>query len=173
MRRGKNISHIFPAQNQLVQKPRASSCLHAAGGGKELEGWELPARAAGFTPLPFVSPVLKEGLSLSLVLCLHSVGICSNLKGQLLAPRFLFSHLNPTCSASPPAPASPHGTPGMTHTEQQLLSRWSDRDSETVTVTSRSGDSRNWSRSHRSGLGCTLLTVNPQPWRSAPHNQMI
>lgn len=129
---------------------------------------------AGFTPCPLshlFSFWKREELSLSLVLCLHSVGICSNLKGQLLASRLLllFSHLNPTCSASPPAPASPRGTPGVTHTEQQLLSS----DSETVTVTGCSGDSRNWSRSYRSGLGCTLLTVNPQPWSSAPHNQMI
>lgn len=83
MRRGKNITYTFPAQNQLVQKPRASGWLHAAGGGKELQGWELPARAAGFTPLPFVSPAqLFEGGAVSLVLCLHSVGICSDLKGS-------------------------------------------------------------------------------------------
>lgn len=52
----------------------------------------------------------------------HSAGICSNLKGQLLAPRLLFPHLNPTCSASPPAPASPRGTPGLTHTQRDSCS---------------------------------------------------
>lgn len=110
--------------------------LKQHGSGKELEGWELSARVAGFTPLPFVSsPVqLFEGgtvsASCSVFAQRHSVRICSNLKGQLLAPRLLISHLNPTCSASSPAPASPRGTPGVTYTEQQLLSRWSDSDTD-------------------------------------------
>lgn len=106
--------------------------LKQHGGGKELEGWELSARVAGFTPLPFVSsPVqLFVSASFSVFAQGRSVRIRSNLKGQLLAPRLLISHLNPTCSASSPAPASPRGTPGVTHTEQQLLSRWSDSDSD-------------------------------------------
>lgn len=39
--------------------------LRQHGGGKELEGWELPARAA------HLFSFLREGLSLPLVLCLH------------------------------------------------------------------------------------------------------
>lgn len=83
------MSYTFPAQNQLVEKPRVSGWLHEAEAAWWWKGAGSSLGAAGFTPCPLshLFSFLREGLTLPLVLCLHSlghsVGICSNLKGQL------------------------------------------------------------------------------------------
>lgn len=67
--------------------------LKQHGGGKELEGWDLPARAAGFTALPFshLFSFLREGLSLSLALCSHSAQSGSFSGDLLKSPRAALS----------------------------------------------------------------------------------
>lgn len=143
MRTGKNISYTFPAQNR--EKPRASGWLHAA---EAAWWWKGAGRPGAPCQSCWVhSPALcltcsacgslREGLSLSLVLCLPRAQ-SGALRGDLLQSQraalstkviisSLESHL--LCFTSCPS-KSPWDPRADTHTERQLLSRWSDSDSD-------------------------------------------